>query len=353
VCPFPIYNVRPRKVLKSKVYKVCLDVFKRKENRVMHISKINDKYPVAFKPNNVILKTKNENSVLEHQLLMVLFVIPVTMFPENRQVEIDINLITNKPLHGSICSRIKKAIDNITYSKFEVYQDKTHYEFINVFEKAGRKGNKIIALLTGSAIEAIKKYRSLGFTKIPIEDTLKLKTSYQYIFLEFFLRYEKYKMTPVDLECLKVHAGITADKYPRWIHFKQRVIDPSIAGLNKELGYNIECKVMKTGRTITAITMHQDKKRRKIKDIKAKDKPVNEKAKKEDAEFNFAENCFGLLPSEEKEMYFKKIPFYFGSEVILSTAINNFAIEFDFLLKNNKSPEDFIKAYKQQEYCIA
>lgn len=303
----------------------------------MHISKIHGKYPVAFKPNNVFLRTKKENSVLERQLLMVLFVLPAALYPDSREVTIDINMITEKPLQGSICSRIRQALDNITDSKFLVYQDETHYEFINVFEKAGRKGNKITAIITQSAIETIKTYLPMGFTKIPIGDTIKLTTAHQFVFLELFLKSKGCKSS-TKITHIKKHAGLSEKSYKRWDNFDRRVANSSIEGLNEILGYDINYTIETNGGKTTAIAMHEGRKRTKIKTL---GKSI---AYAEDNSFNFALSCFNLLSPENQKKYYTGSELFKDEEYKTLHAVAAFQLKHNEILEKYKTTEEVLSS---------
>lgn len=314
----------------------------------MHISKINGKYPIAFKPNNVMFRTKGENSALERQLMMVLFVAPAIRFPENREITIDVNMITNKPLHGSICTRIRKALDNITDAKFEIYYDSTHYKFINVFESAERRGSKITAIITKSAIDTIKTCLPRGFTKIPIEDSIRLTTGHQFVFLELLIKHKRLKHSAISIAEIKRYTSIE-DKYDRWDNFRQRVANPSINGLNKNLGYNIKLIPSKVGNRTNALTLCETKNRIPPKDVSTNVnvKTLKNKDNDKNSDFEFASVCFKMLPLKIQEQYKKGYPQYYGNEVITTSAANDFLEEFDELLKRSESPEEFIREFQK------
>lgn len=301
---------------------------KAERSEPVHISKVDGKYPVAFKPNNIILNTKDRCSALEKQLLMVLFVVPAMKFPKSRQLSIDISMITTKPLKGSIYDRLKVALDNITDAKFEVYQDDAHYGFINVFEKAFRDGDNIISLITQSAIDVIREQMSNGFTMMSLGDTIRLTTGYQFVFLEYILRYNGYKSPSILLVDIKRRLGIPTDKYSRWIHFKQRIAESSINSLNKILGYNIKLIPEKTGN----------------KNVKFSLITGGHQAKEEGQRDDFNLRCFNLLPTNEREKYTNKIPEFVKSETVaLITSVDFFAKDHRQLLEASNSPDEFIE----------
>jgi len=307
----------------------------------MHISKINGQYPIAFKPNNIIPRTKNPCSYLEYHLVMVLFVVPAVSFPENRTISIDVDLITDKPLKGSICSRLNEAINNAFEARFDLITDDTHFELINVFEKITREGNKITAIITQSAIDQIKKQFLNGFTKIPIEYSIKLQTAYQLIFLEYILRFEGTKMSCISIQEIKKRGGILPDKYPQWDNFNRRVVCSSITGINKRLNFNVEYDITKSGKKVIAISLSNNSKSRR-RNRAAKN--TADKCNNQEVFFNFASECFEILSPEEKEIYKKDLPDCIGDTVKHSTAVNNFIKQHNKLLKKSKNPEEFFKA---------
>jgi hypothetical protein len=303
----------------------------------MHISKINGRYPVAFKPNNIILRTKDNCSALEHQLLMTLFVAPAASFPKDRTISIDVDLITDKPLKGSVYSRLNKAIENAFDARFEIITDSTHFELIHVFRKIKRDGNVITATIDQFAIDEIKKQLPCGFTKIPIEYTIKLTTAYQFVFLEYILKNNGTKTPAISIDDIKKRTNIPKNKYPRWTHFNQRVVCPSVSKLIRVLNLEIECKVVKSGKRVTSIIINENKKLKKSKSVGC----VNNKT--EDDSFNFALKCYEHLPLEEQEKYKKDLPACIGNTVALSTAVNNFYTQNSALLRKTTNIEEFIK----------
>jgi len=58
-----------------------------------------------------------------------------------------------------------------------------------------------------------------------------------------------------DLDDLRRRLGVEPGKLERWIHFKQRVLDPAIAEVNHISGLAISYELVKTGRKVTAIVM--------------------------------------------------------------------------------------------------
>lgn len=305
----------------------------------MHISKVDGMYPVAFKPNNLIFRQENSASILEHLLLLNLFVRPGTLFPENGIVNIDVSLITTKRLKGSICSRLKDALKDVCKAQFEVYQDNKNYKYISVFESVERNGNTITAVLTNSALELLKIRRTKNFTKIPIGDVLKLKTPNQVGIYSLHLTHVNRKdKNGLTVDELKKSLGIAKDVHMSWTHFRQRVIDPSYAGINNSLGLDLRYTPVKNGTKTIAIKPLKTKK-------PPKSKGTITPAGKEDDLFGFASKCFEALSTEEQDRYKKGIPKYIQPEVALLTAIKKFEEESRSMLKESETLEAFIKAY--------
>lgn len=308
----------------------------------MHISKVDGMYPVAFKPNNVIFRQENSASMLEYLLLLNLFVRPGALFPEDRIIKIDVNLITAKRLKGSICNRLKDALKNVCKAQFEVYQDNKNYKYISVFESVERNGDIITAVLTTSALEELKIRRTKNFTKIPIGDALKLNTTNQIGIYTLHLTCVNCKdKKNLTVDEIKTNLGIPKGVYVSWSHFRQRVLDPSYTGINKNLGIDLRYNSVKNGNKTIA-----------IKPLKIKKPPKSKTAikptEKEDGLFDFASECFEALSAEEQERYKKGIPEYIQPEVALLTAIKRFEGENHSVLKKSETREEFIKAYSHQ-----
>ena len=89
------------------------------------------------------------------------------------------------------------------------------------------------------------------FTQYKLENVLKFKSSYSVRLYELLCRWGgKNKQVDLDWlrECLQIE-----DKYSRWDHFKDWVIEPAIRDINRFSNLNVTWVSVKQGRKITAI----------------------------------------------------------------------------------------------------
>ena len=89
------------------------------------------------------------------------------------------------------------------------------------------------------------------FTQYKLENVLKFKSSYSVRLYELLCRWGgKNKQVDLDWlrECLQIE-----DKYSRWDHFKDWVIEPAVRDINKFSNLNVTWVSVKQGRKITAI----------------------------------------------------------------------------------------------------
>jgi plasmid replication initiation protein len=89
------------------------------------------------------------------------------------------------------------------------------------------------------------------FTQYKLENVLKFKSSYSVRLYELLCRWGgKNKQVDIDWlrECLQIE-----DKYSRWDHFKDWVIEPAIRDINKFSNLNVTWTSVKQGRKITSI----------------------------------------------------------------------------------------------------
>jgi plasmid replication initiation protein len=89
------------------------------------------------------------------------------------------------------------------------------------------------------------------FTQYKLENVLKFKSSYSVRLYELLCRWGG-RNKQVELDWLRERLEIE-DKYSRWDHFKDWVIEPAVQDINKFSNMNVSWESIKRGRKITAI----------------------------------------------------------------------------------------------------
>ncbi len=294
--------------------------------------------PIAWKPNDMRLKTEAGYGLTEYLLFTSIFIIPIKPSEDNVMVEIDIKNITDRKLKGSTCTKIRNAIENVSKWQLEIPGNgRTKYKFINIFCVIERHEDKIIALLNKEAIPLILEYFSKGFTKIPIKEFMKLSTFYQAKTLELCERFKKYKKPIFDLVWLKSYFGIPEGKYNRWPHLKKRVIDPSFSGINSKTSFKYSFKEIKRGNKVIAIRL--------INGCDNESK-TNDKCE-HDKEFEFASDCFNQLSPEEKKDLLKGSELFQDEEFKVLHAIEKFRTKYKNILVKCETTDEVLITMKK------
>ncbi len=85
-----------------------------------------------------------------------------------------------------------------------------------------------------------------------MKNILSLPSPYSVRIYELAKQYEKLKSRVISIEELKSFLGIE-DKYPKYSHFKSRIIEKSVEDINKHTDINLEYEELKEGRRVTRI----------------------------------------------------------------------------------------------------
>lgn len=275
----------------------------------------NHDYTYAWVPNSLILNVEKTKNVYSLRILRSLFTVPLKSIPDNGTVEVDTSLITNKKLKGSICITIKKACEDVMKTQIEVKtQNKNKFKIVNLFSSVERVGSVIKFKINKEAVETLIEEQSKGFTKIPCEAMLIFESKYEHKWVELLFRAGNYKKKLCyEIPTLNDILGANIKKMS---HFKQVAIVEPFDGINKKLKASISYKFLKNSRNIVAVEIF-DKYGKTIipkiittkKNTAASSVVSGKKRNPEDDIFEFACNCYDILPESEKKKYInEKLP---------------------------------------------
>lgn len=306
----------------------------------------NNGYTYAWVPNSLILNVEKTKSIYSLRILRSLFTRPLKSIPKSGIVEIDISLITNQKLEGSICITIKEACEDVMKTQLEITTKNVNkFKIINIFSSVERVGRIIRFKLNSDAIVALIEEQSKGFTKIPCEPMLMFCSKYQHKWVEILCRdgYYKKKLT-YEIPVIKNALGANIKKMS---HFKKKAIVEPFDEINKKLNASINYKFIKKGRSIFAVEVfNKTGKSIMLKMVRGKKKPdspviPDNKKNVEDDKFDFACNCYDMLPEAEKEKYTigtKSINKFFQRY----EAVEKFMIKQKSILEKASTPEEVL-----------
>lgn len=307
----------------------------------------NHGYTYAWVPNSLIVNVERTKNVYSLRILRSLFTRPLKSIPKSGIVEIDLSLITNQKLEGSICITIKEACEDVLKTQLEITTKNVNkFKIINIFSTVERVGRIIRFKLNPDAIVALIEEQSKGFTKIPCEPMLMFCSKYQHKWVELLCRDGNYKKkVTYEIPELKNALGSNIKKMS---HFKKKAIVEPFDEINKKLKASIDYKFIKRGRNIFAVEVFNKTGKsimpKMIREMKKpEDSPVipDNKTNIEDDKFDFACNCYDMLPETEKEKYnvgTKSINEFFKRY----EAVEKFMIKQKIILDKANTPEEML-----------
>ena len=300
----------------------------------MHISlNQSNTAPVAWIPNSLILNVEKTKNVYSYRISRALFTVPLQKIPNDGKVEIDLRLITDKKLTGSVCTTIKNACKDALKTQIEVgVNRKNDFRVINLFNEIEKEGKVLKVEINTRAIPVLIEHQLNGYTKVSFEKILSLSSMYETKWLEIISRLKYKKRITLDVPSIRIYLG--TEKLKQWDHFKEKAIKAPFAGINKKLGSQICFVPKKKGRSIYAIEVFDKTEKSTSKQMA---EPIN-------GEHDLSCRCFDLLPITEQKKYINNTSWFNVKEFQREDGIASFKKKNSELLKKFKNPTDVINA---------
>ena len=128
--------------------------------------------------------------------------------------------------------------------------------YFNVFSFVVFQGGKLQIKFSDDIAPLVYDLTGGCFTKVPLDDIMKLKSVYSIRLLELMLKVingsQKRKFTYEDLREM---LNVKENDYTRMDSFKKKVLDEPIKDINDNTQYLLDYKPTKTGRKITGFDM--------------------------------------------------------------------------------------------------
>jgi plasmid replication initiation protein len=102
-----------------------------------------------------------------------------------------------------------------------------------------------------------------NFTKISLEEALKLKSKYSLRCFEIISRYAHQGKVEIKYQDLREMLGIEEKAYQRFTNFRDRVLRVAVGDILENTNLNFEMKINKRGRKVVSITFDKIKKTKK------------------------------------------------------------------------------------------
>ena len=235
--------------------------------------------------NNALIDCKNRNLNEKQTKLYYLGLRKIVAdLPETSQAkrpEFTGDLVVNISKAELVARFGQKWVDNDMYketdklmSKARIRVKNSNNEWIvyNIFSYVSFKNDKLTIKFTDDIAPYILNLSDGCFTKVPLEDVMKLKSTYSIRLLELMLKVinggKKRKFSCEDLrEFLNVGDG----EYQRMEAFKRKVLDAPIKEVNEKTEYLLDYEPTRTGRKITGFDMTIKRKTGKEKQEQAKE----------------------------------------------------------------------------------
>lgn len=235
----------------------------------------------SWKPNKLIMQPELSMDIFVYRMLANVYVASMSDIVKGRTITIDVANIVNDRLVGSRYQQINAAIDTIMGLQMSLKPvDGKKYEKINIVSKAafieetrGVRRDKIQITFNADFVPYLATFFLEGYTKIPWEISLQLKTVPMNKMAELLYRYSGYKNKfTIGVKELHYSLGIQDGMYAQWANFNQRVLAPIHKAINKTKFLQYKYSAVRNGKKVENVLFEITK----IQKLKAVYDPVAE-----------------------------------------------------------------------------
>ena len=243
-----------------------------------------DRRPAVFQNNALIdckNRTMNEKQTKLYYLGLRKMVSDLPVSSQEKRPEFTGSLMVYIPKSELVARFGAKWVQNDLYkevdvmmskAKIKIKTDNGKWALFNIFSYVTYEGEKLTIKFSDDIAPYILHLTKGCFTKVPLDDVMKLKSVYSVRLLELMLKVingtKKRKFTYEDL---RDFLNVTDGEYKRIDSFKQKVLDAPIKEVNEKTEYLLDYEPTRTGRKITGFDMTIKRKTGREKQEQAKE----------------------------------------------------------------------------------